>query len=233
MNASWDAELGCPTFKYEGDTYESYSWWYAVRKMAQQCIWMNVRSSKYLSSFITPLEGMEFSGVNEMGQYALRVGEDIDVEVTLPSEIKVGGSYNGKNIQEVNVKIDPFTPLPEGVSFANNHITGSLDATFNKFIHVLVELKFDDNSTATVGRSFELIVLANSPEVELIEPEKPKKKGCGGSIVAASSLMALVAVMGLGVILAKRKEDQFCKTKIIKIRGCVHAHPLFYAPSIF
>ena len=226
MNASWDPELGCPTFKHEGDTYESYSWWYAVRKMAQQCIWMNVRSSKYTSSFITPLEGMEFSGVNQMGQYAVRVGEDIDVEVTLPEDIKVGGTYNGKAITAVNVKIDPFTPLPEGLEFADNHITGKLDHTFNKFIHVLVELSLEGNSTVTtVGRSFELYVLANSPEVEIIEPVKPQpKKGCGGSIVMASSIMALVAVAGLGIVLAKRKEDQ-SQTKIVKFKGLEYSGP--------
>ena len=48
---------------------------------------------------------------------------------------------------------------------------------------------------------------SSSESSEPVTPDTPKKKGCGGSIVAASSLMALVAVMGLGVILAKRKED--------------------------
>ena len=143
-----------------------------------------------------------------MGQYAVRVGEDIDVEVSLPADIKVGGTYNGKAITAVNMKIDPFTPVPEGLVFENGHITGKLDHTYNKFVHVLVELTLEGGTVTTVGRSFELFVLANSPEVDLIEPVKPQpKKGCGGSIVAASSLIALVAVAGLGIVLAKRKED--------------------------
>ena len=205
MNATWDADLGCPTFKHEGDIYESYSWWYAVRKMAQQCIWMNIRSSKYINSFITPLEGMEFYGVNEMRQCAVRVGEDIDVQVVLPYNVKVGGSYNGKNITAVELKIDPFTPLPEGLTFADGHITGKLDHTYNKFVHVLVELSLEGSSSVTTtGGSFELMVLANSPEVELAKP----KKGCGGDIVALSSLILVLAAAGAGLMISrKRKED--------------------------
>ena len=216
MNASWDSELGCPTFKYEGDTYESYSWWYAVRKMAQQCIWMNARSSKYVSSFTTPLEGLAFSGTNAMRQYVVRSGQDIDVEVKLPENIKVGGSYKDKAITSVNLSIDPFTPLPDGLAFANNHISGKLDTTYNKFIHVVVEMVLEgETNPVVVGGSFELIVLANSPEVELIEPETPngnetpaKKKGCFGSVLATSSLFALLSVGGIALILGKRKREE-------------------------
>ena len=218
MNASWDKELGCPTFKYEGDVIESYSWWYAVRKMAQQCIWMNARSSKYVSSFTTPLADISFSGTNEMRQYVVRSGEDIDVEITLPSEIKVGGTYNNKAIAGVELSIDPFTPLPDGLSLSGNHITGKLDTTYNKFVHILVTLTFEDETTATVGGSFELIVLAHSPEVEIIEPnqpvepetqpETPKKKGCSGSIAATSSLLAVFSIAGLSFIAAKKRKEQ-------------------------
>ena len=216
MNATWDSELGCPTFKYEGDTYEAYSWWYAVRKMAQQCIWMNARSSKYVSTFTTPLADISFSGTNEMRQYVVRSGENIDVEVTLPDDIKVGGTYNNKAITGVELSIDPFTPLPSGLSFADNHITGKLDTTYNKFIHVVVELTLADDTTVKVGGSFELIVLAHSPElVEPTQPEQPAaepaapaKKGCRGSIVATSSLLALFSVAGLSFILAKKRKEQ-------------------------
>ena len=216
MNASWDAELGCPTFKHEGDTIESYSWWYAVRKMAQQCIWMNCRSSKYVSSFIAPLEGMKVSGVNQMGQYVVRAGEDIDITISLPDDIKVGGTYDGKSISAINVKIDDFTALPEGLTFANNKITGNLDTPVNKFIHVLVELTLD-GSTTKVGTSFELIVLANSPEVEVIEPDVPTPVnpdgnkgcagGCGGSIAGTAALIGLAGILGIALSFKKRKED--------------------------
>ena len=214
MNCTWDSELGCPTFRYEGDTYESYSWWYAVRKMAQQCIWMNARSSKYVSSFTTPLADISFSGTNIMRQYVVRTGDNIDVEVKLPEDIQVGGTYNDKTITAIELSIDPFTPLPEELAFANGHITGSLDKPYNKFVHILVELTLEGSANPVlVGGSFELIVLARTPVVpeepqeQPVEPA-PAKKGCRSSIAATSSLVALFSVAGLGFILAKKRKEQ-------------------------
>ena len=72
-----------------------------------------------------------------------------------------------------------------------------------------------ETNPVVVGGSFELIVLANSPEVELIEPETPngnetpaKKKGCFGSVLATSSLFALLSVGGIALILGKRKREE-------------------------
>ena len=148
---------------------------------------------------------MEFYGVNEMRQCAVRVGEDIDVQVVLPYDIVVGGTYTGKTINGIELKIDPFTPLPEELTFADGHITGKLDRTYNKFVHVLVELTLDGSSAVTTtGGSFELIVLANSPAVD---PAKPNK-GCGGDIAALSSLILVLAAAGTGLLISrKRKED--------------------------
>ena len=220
MNASWDAELGCPTFKHEGDTYESYSWWYAVRTMAQQCIWMNARSSKYVSSFTTPLEGIQISGVNAMNQFETRAGEDIDIVITLPDTVAVGATYDGKSITSVNVRIDEFTALPAGLVYANGHISGKLDTTCNKFIHIMVDLYLDGAETpVTTGNSFELIVLANSPEVDVVVPDAPvdpdggSKKGCaggcGGSIGGTVALIGILGIIGAGCSLLgkKRRKD--------------------------
>lgn len=213
LNCEWDKELGCPSFKHEGDTIESYSWWYAVRKMAQQGIWMNARSSKYISSFISPLEDMRINGVNDMGQYVVRCGQGIDAEIMLPSNIKVGGSYDGKAINALNVYIDEFTPLPAGVVLAAGHITGTLEETFNKFIHVIVELELEGGSKVKTGKSFELIVLANSPEVEVTTPDDPTPVnpnkgcggGCGGSIAATAAIIGLIGLAGAGITLLTRK----------------------------
>ena len=205
MNASWNAELGCPTFKYEGDIIPSYSWWYAVRTMAQQCIWMNARSSKYVSSFIAQVNDIEISGTNEMGQYVVRKGEDIDIQITLPSDLKVGGTYNNKTINSLKVSIDDFTALPEGLTFADNRITGKLDNVCNKNIHVLVTMSLEGNTSATVvGKGFELIVLANSPEVKV---KNNSKKGCFGDITAVSSMLVALMAAGAGVLLLKKKKE--------------------------
>ena len=192
MNASWDSELGCPTFKYEGDTYESYSWWYAVRKMAQQSIWMNARSSKYVSSYISPIADIEISGT-ERDVFTAFSGDDIEIEITLPSNISVGGTYNNKTVSAAAVSIDPFTPLPSGLDFADNKITGKVEGTANKFVHVLVNLTFDDNSTAMVGKSFELRVFAKMPEVKL------KQNGCAGGCAGTMGTIALVSLLGVAL----------------------------------
>ena len=210
MNATWDADYGCPTFKREGDAYESYSWWYAVRTMAQQCIWMNARSSKYVSSYITPIEGIEISGT-ERDVFTAMVGDQIDIAITLPNTLAVGQQYNSKNITAVEVKIDDFTPLPTGLTFANNHITGSLEKTCNKFVHVLVDLTLEGQSSkTTVGKSFELIVVAKMPEVKL------KQNGCAGGCSGTLGTIAITSLLGValaGVLgvraLRKKNEDQF------------------------
>ena len=209
MNASWDNELHCPTFKYEGDTVESYSWWYAVRTMAQQCIWMNARSSKYVSNYISPIADIAISGtVRDV--FTAYSGDDIDIEITLPETLAVGASYNGKTISAAQVSIDPFTPLPSGLAFSNNHITGSVAGTANKFVHVLVDLTFGDNSTAKVGKTFELVVVSKMPEVEL------KSYGCAGGCNGTLGTIALTSLLGLALAgvfgvraLRKKDEDQF------------------------
>ena len=204
MNATWDTELGCPTFKYEGDIIPSYSWWYAVRTMAQQCIWMNARSSKYIGNFIAPVNEIEISGTNEIGQYVVRKGENVDIQITLPSDLKVGGKYNDKNINSLEVSIDEFTALPEGLTFADNRITGKLDNVCNKAIHVLVSMNLEGDTSATVvGKSFELIALANSPEVKV----KTKKKGCFGDMAAISSVLATLMAAGASILLLKKKKE--------------------------
>ena len=204
MNATWDTELGCPTFKYEGDIIPSYSWWYAVRTMAQQCIWMNARSSKYIGNFIVPVNEIEISGTNEIGQYVVRKGENVDIQITLPSDLKVGGKYNDKNINSLVVSIDEFTALPEGLTFADNRITGKLDNVCNKAIHVLVSMNLEGDTSATVvGKSFELIALANSPEVKV----KTKKKGCFGDMAAISSVLATLMAAGASILLLKKKKE--------------------------
>ena len=199
MNAKWDSELGCPTFKYEGDTIESYSWWYAVRTMAQQSIWMNARSSKYVSTLIAPINDIEISGTENDIFTAYR-GEDINIEITLPGSLRAGQLYNGKAITSATISIDPFTPLPEGLEFNTDTISGSVKDPCNKFVHVLVNLELD-GGTATVGKSFELVVLTEMPA-------ERKSGGCGGSIAMTASLISLVAIAGAGVlVMRKKKED--------------------------
>ena len=205
MDAEWNEELGCPAFEdSNGELTPSYSWWYAVRKMAQGNIWMCARCNKNISGFITPIDEIEISNTID-GVYYGRCGEQVDIEISLPGELAVNETYEEKNIDEVVVEIDPFTPLPEGLSFDGSHITGSVDKPVNKFVHVLVKLTLDGSEDPTiVGKSFELAIL-----YEKIEKEQPKKKGCGGVVTASSAVFAVLTVLGATLLLKKaRKEEE-------------------------
>ena len=109
------------------------------------------------------------------------------------------------SINSLEVSIDDFTALPEGLTFADNRITGKLDNVCNKNIHVLVTMSLEGNTSATVvGKGFELIVLANSPEVKV---KNNSKKGCFGDITAVSSMLVALMAAGAGVLLLKKKKE--------------------------
>ena len=225
INCQWDSTLGCPTFKAknasgESATYESYSWWYAVRTCAQRVIWMCARSGVNSKTLLTPAEGVELSNV-ERGIYNNEIGKEVEIEVTLPD-----------NLDGASVDIDPFTALPEGLVFNGQKITGTVSEPVNKFIHILI-----DNNGTVSGVSFELRILAegNNGVVEgaindVVDPDEPdpvdpvnpggdssnpggssseskpaKKGGCGGTIAATSALIALVAIAAVGAMLLSKK----------------------------
>ena len=209
--AQWDNTLGVPTFKKDGVTYESYSWWYGVRTCAQRVIWMCARCGVNSKNLLTPAEGVELSNV-ERGIYNNEINKNVEIEVELPD------SLDGSS-----VTIDPFTPLPKGLSFDGNKITGTVSEPVNKFVHILIE-----NNGTTVGVSFELRILAkgNSGVVEgatadEIDPDDPGSSsnpggssssegeksggGCGGNIVTTSALIGLIAIAGISVLLLTKK----------------------------
>ena len=207
INCSWDNSKGCPTFKYNGETVESYSWWYAVRVNAQRVIWMCARSGVNSKTFITPEYDVELSNVVR-GVYEGEVDKEVEIELTL-----------GDEISGADVSIDPFTPLPEGLTFDGSVISGVCSEPVNKFIHVIFE-----NDGKRTGVSFELRIYANGnnailedlpdekepePDVEP-QPEEggkeEQKKGCFGDIASVSALMSMLALAGVGVILLGKKK---------------------------
>ena len=212
INCQWDSALGVPTFKKDGVTYESYSWWYAVRTCAQRVVWMCARCGVNSKTLLTPAEGVELSNV-ERGIYNNEINKNVEIEVELPD-----------NLDGASVTIDPFTPLPEGLSFDGNKITGSVSEPVNKFIHILIE-----NNGTTVGVSFELRILANGNNGvveglsdDTIDPDDPGSSsnpggsstpadpeksggGCGGNIVTTSALIGLIAIAGISALLFSKK----------------------------
>ena len=193
IDCKWDADRGCPTFEYNGTTYESYSWWYAVRVNAQRVIWMCARSSVNSKTLIKTAYDVELTNV-EREVYEGVVNQNVEIE------IKLGDSLAGATME-----IDPFTALPQGLSFDGNKITGSSSTPVNKFIHVLI-----NNGGDISGVTFELRIYArgNDGVVEDLPPEEPaKKKGCFGAmeITLLSTVLLSTAMIGFMLINKKRR----------------------------
>ena len=175
MNCTWDSTRGCPTFQYNGQTYESYTYWYAVRTNAQRVIWMCARSGVNSKTFIEPDENIELSNVTR-GVFEGAIDEDIEIEVSLPDYFEVGEDFDDeRSVVASEVTIDEFTPLPEGLEFDGQKITGQLAEPYNGFTHILVEVELSDGKTEKYGLSFELRVLATGDNAELedIQKEEP------------------------------------------------------------
>ena len=185
INCKWDSSKGCPTFTYNGVTYESYSWWYAVRTNAQRVIWMNARSSVNSKNLIQAASDVKLSGVNR-GIYEAAVNEEVYIEIKLP-----------KNLKNAEINIDPFTPLPEGFDFDGSVITGSSNVPVNKFIHVLI-----GEEEELQGVSFELRVYA-APTTTF--DMQAKESGCGGSAELTFLSIALLGSLMIGFVLFERK----------------------------
>ena len=204
VNATWDADAfdgkGCPVYtsKATGEEVESYSWWYAVRQNAKECLWMCANSGAMARSFYLKAD-LELSGV-EKGIYSCKKGEEVNIEITIPDELKAGGTYNDKAITECALVIDPVTPLPEGLVLEDGAIKGTPTVTANQFVHVLVELTLEGDENPTyLGRSFELFVREVIPD-DTPAPESGVNVGmviglsAGGVAIMAGIAVALILV---------------------------------------
>ena len=200
MNCSWDPTAndgkGAPTYlsAATGEKIESYSWWYAVRTCAKECLWMCAQSGAMSTSLDVLDVDMKFSNTKD-GVLVTNIGSDINVDVTF-------GNFDEYN----DVRIDSSTPLPDGLTFDGTSIKGSVDTACNVFIKVI----FEDDLGKTVGNSFELIVLAvpqqEAAEIGATPKVEPKTAGCCGSIVAVSALISTITLAGAGLLALKRKE---------------------------
>ena len=183
--AKWDPNKGCPV--YNG--VESYTWWYAVRESAKATMYSAakcgaINKDRAEEAYLT------FEGTVH-NRYVTSIGKDISIKVNVPEDI---GDYN-------DIYIDEFTPLPEGLDFDGEVISGSCEQPVNKFIHVMV--RFADQSVK--GTSFELLVKAVGANADLDEytdskPE-PGKKGCASDIVSIGALAGIIALAGVATII--------------------------------
>ena len=173
MNCTWNSTKGCPTFTYDNETYESYTYWYAVRTCAQRVIWMCARSAVNSRTFVQNDEEIAVSNLDR-GVYYGEVGQDVEINISLPQYLQEGEEFEeGVNVASSEVSIDEFTPLPDGLSFDGEKISGSTSEPYNGFTHVLVTVELDDNTTEKYGISFELRIYATGNNGEFEEEPEP------------------------------------------------------------
>ena len=186
IEATWDAEEGAPSFKYQGDTYYSYSWWYAVRKSVREQMWM-IANCGTNASFVKVSEN-----ITAEKAYEFRVGEAVNENISL-----VAGA-------EGELSIDEETPLPAGLSFANGVLSGTPTKEFDGRINVLLT-----NGSTVTGIVVHMVVLPVNGEAGDLSP-----KGCAGGcngMVSAFAISSLLGIALAGVLAVrgyhKKKED--------------------------
>ena len=136
--------------------------------------------------------GMKFSNTNN-NRLVGYVGEYIETEVTF-----------GEHDAIMDVQIDPTTPLPEGLKFENNTISGTVNSPVNCFIRVI----FTDDLEEINGNTLDLTILAVAQEEAGFVPEKKEeKKKCRMSIAAASALISILSLAGAALLFTKKKKE--------------------------
>ena len=198
MNCHWKQSAndgkGAPVYKNaNNEDVESYSWWYAVRKCCKECLYMCANCGGMSTKFDAIDSGMKF-GDSTDNRIVANVGDELDIEVTF-----------GEHDYMTDVKIDPATPLPEGLSFDGQRIKGTVEKPCNVFIRVI----FTDDMDAINGNTLNLTVLAvaqtNAGDIGKTKADDEKK--CSMSVVAASALVSVIALAGVGLLLLRRKEN--------------------------
>ena len=133
---------------------------------------------------------MKFSGSVD-NRIVANVGDELNIEVTF-----------GEHSSIDDVKIDPATPLPEGLSFDGQKITGKVNKACNTFIRVI----YTDDLEKVNGNTLNLTVLAVS-QIDAASIENKEEKKCSMSVVAASALVSMIAMAGAALLLLRRKEN--------------------------
>ena len=211
INASWDSSLHCPTYKSKatGESTPSYSWWYAVRTCAMGAMWMCANSGA-MKTDLTPELDAKLSNVID-DYFIANVGEDVNIEIELPEEAAVGGTLDGKTISAIDTGLCTATPLPEGLELDGSAITGKATEEYNGFIKILFEVTFDDGSTKTYGKSFEMFITNNRYVNEFVEPKgpgggEPSNANVGLIVGIAGGAVVIAAAAVVAVILIKKKK---------------------------
>ena len=206
VNCSWDQEArngqGAPVFTYGEKTYISYTWWCAMRESAKQRMWTSINFSAHKNNKANYSKDIQI----ESDRFEINVGEQFSTKVTVN-----GGTPS----------IDATTPLPDGLTFSNNTISGtptkagiySVDIRytvgeekFGKTILFVVSVKnVGESETSYPEKSIPSSSEPNSSSSE--NGSGTKKSGCNGSILASASISLLLLVGGLITVLSRKREE--------------------------
>ena len=186
IECKWNANAfdgkGAPVFtNKDGNTIESYSYWYALRKNALETMW-TCANCGVMSKVCIKNANLEFEGVVNR-RYEGVIGKEINIRVIVPEDL-AGAALS----------IDPVTPLPQGLSFEDNAIKGKLNGAYNGFIHIIAE-----KDGVKRGSSIEIFVPASATKV-------PGKAGCFGGLETTLSIVGLFAVAAIGLFFVLKKK---------------------------
>ena len=184
---SWDVTAfdgkGAPVYEYKGKTYESYSWWGALRRAVKEELYTYVNSYIPVNKMIQSSEEITISD----DEIQIYLGEEIDVTISATNKL-----HNGVLV------VDKETPLPEGLTFKDGKISGKPTKEGNYTVNIL--LKADGNADDYwCGRVIRFEILPAK--------EGAKKSGCGGSIVGTSVMLVSLTLIGTAFIFLKKRRE--------------------------
>ena len=183
----WDATAfdgkGAPVFEYNGKTYESYSWWGAIRRAAKEELYVYANSYFTVNKLIQSSDEIEVSD-SDIQSY---IDEKIEISVSVTNKLPNGA-----------LSIDKETPLPEGLEFKDGKISGKPTKEGNYSVNIL--FKADGSDDYSYGRVITFEILPPKEEGQV-------KKGCNGAILSVTTLFVACAILGSLLLVYKKKTE--------------------------
>ena len=228
---SWDNDAfngkGAPVFDYEGETTVAWSWWYAVRKLVIENMYMSVNCTGMFRGLTIAVDEnkMTYSEGDEFTE-APCLPEEYDVEVGSTIYAEKEGEKD-KEVVSVEYKLNNRVDLPRGLWYEDGKFSGQFYEAGYYYIDIIAIITYqeEDESSDTGFKTtqqryalkYEILV---TPNDEFVIPEekkndKPKQEeakpenGCAGELASAGLLVGLIAFAGIGFALVSfRKREQ-------------------------
>ncbi|MBR5990906.1 MAG: hypothetical protein IK034_03620, partial [Bacilli bacterium] len=179
---------GAPTFTYKGETYESYSWWYAVRQSAKGLIYAHAACGKAQDN-VFGIQDQE--AITTEDSLKVTLNQDVgEITFQVADKYAVGQEYNGKQITDVELAIDDVQvdqKLQAGLKFEDGKITGTPTVDGVKDIIVWAKLTLD-GATGTTD-------IATIFTLEVVDPAYDMEET--GEIDNGSAGLPLGAIIGI------------------------------------